>query len=90
MRFNYWPQEGKKDDDPTTWVGKQMEAASWLKSAPDNATLNLKQIGCSDSEYDTRFDTWPVAELRCWQRVSVPDKRQLKGGSLCVSYWLAQ
>jgi hypothetical protein len=25
-----------------------------------------------------------------WARVSMPDKRQLKGDSPCVSYWLAQ
>jgi hypothetical protein len=36
------------------------------------------------------FDTWPVAELRCWQRVCMPEKRPITGGLKCVSYWLAQ
>jgi hypothetical protein len=36
------------------------------------------------------FDTWPVAELRCWQRVCMPEKRPTTGGLKCVSYWLAQ
>ena len=35
------------------------------------------------------IDTWPVAELRYWQRVCMPEKRATRGVK-CVSYWLAQ
>jgi hypothetical protein len=55
-------------DNPDTWLaGKKQETVdeilaridkyqadpSWLMSAPDDARLDLKHIGCSDAEYDT-------------------------------------
>ena len=30
------------------------------------------------------FDTWPFAELRCWQRVCMPEKATDQGGQMRV------
>jgi hypothetical protein len=40
-----------------------------------------------ESDVGGMFDTWP--ELRCWQRVCMPEKRPTRGVK-CVAYWLAQ
>ena len=44
---------GVKLENFFTWCATQPPKPYWLLHGPDDATLDLKSIGCSDSEYDT-------------------------------------
>ena len=47
-----WDEAGQQHEGFFTWCAAQKPKPSWLLLGPSGNTINLKQIGCSDWEYD--------------------------------------